>query len=83
MKDFVGLFEDKLSRKQVRLRVEKLVTNQQLKQEGESSSSIYEIGEKFINNMELLSEALSLGLKALEKEKDNKTERTRKRPEKK
>jgi ATP-dependent DNA helicase RecG len=79
MKDFVGLFEDKLSRKQVRLRVEKLVNNKQLKQEGEGSSSIYEIGEKFINDMEVISEVLSLGFKALEKDK---SERAKKGPEK-
>jgi len=82
MKDFVGLFEDKLSRKQVRLRVEKLVNNMQLKQEGEGSSSVYEIGEKFINEMEVFSEVLSLGIKALEREKGKKNERAKKRPKK-
>lgn len=51
MKDFVGLFEGKLSRKQVRLRIEKFVINKMLKQEGEGSSSTYEIGENFINEM--------------------------------
>jgi ATP-dependent DNA helicase RecG len=82
MKDFVGLFEDKLSRKQVRLRVEKLVKNKILKQDGESSSSIYEIGENFINDMEVISEALNLGFQLLEKNKAPKIERAKKRPEK-
>lgn len=76
MKDFVGLFEGKLSRKQVRLRIEKFVINKMLKQEGEGSSSVYEIGENFINEMEVISEALNLGLKQMKKNK-----RTRKRPE--
>lgn len=82
MKDFVGLFDGKLSRKQVRLRVEKFVTNKILKQEGEGSSSVYEIGENFINEMEVISEAISLGLKQLENDNTDKNERARKRPEK-
>ncbi|WP_221932054.1 ATP-binding protein [Flavobacterium restrictum] len=82
MKDFVGLFEDKLSRKQVRFRIEKFVTNKILKQEGEGSSSVYEIGENFINEIEVISEALSLGLKQLEKNNTKKNVMARKRPEK-
>lgn len=82
MKDFVGLFEDKLSRKQVRFRIEKFVTNKILKQEGEGSSSVYEIGENFINEIEVISEALSLGLKQLERNNTKKNEMARKRPEK-
>jgi len=43
MKDFVRLFEDKLSRKQVRTRVEKFVINKILEQKGEGSNSTYEV----------------------------------------
>lgn len=82
MKDFVGLFEDKLSRKQVRIRVDKLVKNETLRQEGEGSSSIYEIGKNFINEMEVISEALNLGFKLLDKNKKAKSERAKKGPEK-
>lgn len=69
MKDFVGLFEDKLSRKQVRFRVEKLVTNKMLKQEGEGSSSIYEVGENYVKEMEVVFQALEIGMKEIEKSK--------------
>ncbi len=69
MKDFVGLFEDKLSRKQVRFRVEKLVKNKMLKQEGEGSTSIYEIGENYVKEMEVIFQALDIGMKAIRKEK--------------
>ena len=69
MKDFVGLFEDKLSRKQVRTRVDKLVTKKMLKQEGEGSSSIYEVGENYVKEMEVVFQALEIGMKEIEKTK--------------
>lgn len=72
MKDFVGLFENKLSRKQVRFRVEKLVTNKMLKQEGEGSSSIYEVGENYVKEMEVVFQALEIGMKEMQKTKKTK-----------
>lgn len=72
MKDFVGLFENKLSRKQVRFRVEKLVANKMLKQEGEGSSSIYEVGESYVKEMEVVFQALELGMKEMQKDKKTK-----------
>ncbi len=67
MKDFVGLFEGKLSRKQVRFRVEKLVINKKLKQEGEGSSSMYEVGENYVKEMEVVFQALDIGMKEIQK----------------
>lgn len=72
MKDLVGLFENKLSRKQVRFRVEKLVTNRMLKQEGEGSSSIYEVGENYVKEMEVVFQALEIGMKEMQKTKKTK-----------
>lgn len=69
MKDFVSLFEDKLSRKQVRFRVEKFVKSKMLKQEGEGSTSIYEIGENYVKEMEVVFQALDIGMKAIRKQK--------------
>lgn len=69
MKDFVSLFEDKLSRKQVRFRVEKFVKSKMLKQEGEGSTSIYEIGENYVKEMEVIFQALDIGMKAIRKKK--------------
>jgi ATP-dependent DNA helicase RecG len=82
MKDFVNLFEGKLSRKQVRLRVEKFVKNKLLKQEGSGTSSTYEFGDDYLNQMEVVTEALNLGFKQLNKNKELENERTKKRPRK-
>lgn len=69
MKDFVALFEDKLSRKQVRFRVEKFVANKMLKQEGEGSSSVYEVGENYVKEKEVAFQAFEIGMKEIEKSK--------------
>ena len=79
MKDFVGLFEDKLSRKQVRTRVEKFVSNETIEQQGEGSTSIYKINEEYIKKMEVYAEAISKTISDLE----NKNEMAKKGPRKK
>lgn len=81
MKDFVGLFEGKLSRKQVRIRVDKFVSKKILRKEGEGLTSVYYIGEEYINSMEVISEVISLGLEKM-KEKSI-SERANKGPKKK
>jgi len=78
MKDFVGLFEDRLSRKQVRLRIEKFVSNKIIEQKGEGSTSTYEIANEYLNQMEVIAEAITKTINDME----NKNERTKKRPEK-
>jgi ATP-dependent DNA helicase RecG len=82
MKDFVGLFEDKLSRKQVRTRVDKLVAKKMLKQEGDGSSSIYEVGENYVKEMEVVFQALEIGMKEIEKHNSTSLEKTKKGPKK-
>lgn len=82
MKDFVGLFEDKLSRKQVRTRVDKLVAKKMLKQEGEGSSSTYEVGENYVKEMEVVFQALEIGMKEIEKHNSTSLEKTKKGPKK-
>ncbi len=78
MKDFVGLFEDKLSRKQVRTRIEKFVINKILEQKGEGSNSTYEVASDYLNRMEVIGEAIIKTLNDL----DNKKEKTNKGPKK-
>ncbi|WP_395044151.1 ATP-binding protein [Flavobacterium sp.] len=78
MKDFVGLFEDKLSRKQVRTRIEKFVINKILEQKGEGSNSTYEVAVDYLNRMEVIGEAIIKTLNDL----DNKKEKTNKGPKK-
>lgn len=74
MKDFVSLFEDKLSRKQVRTRIEKFVLNETIEQEG----SIYKINNEYIKKMEVYAEAISKTISDLE----NKNQMAKKRPKK-
>jgi ATP-dependent DNA helicase RecG len=82
MKDFVGLFEDKLSRKQVRFRVDKFVSNKILEQQGEGSTSIYKLSDDYIKQIEVLSEALNIGMKEMEKKQNTHNQMARKRPKK-
>lgn len=83
MKDFVGLFEDKLSRKQVRFRVDKLVSNKILEQQGEGSTSIYRLSDNYIKEIEVLSEALNIGMKEMEKKQNTQKQMAKERPKKK
>ena len=66
MKDFIVLFEDKLSRKQVRNRVEKFVSNQTIEQQG----AIYNINDEYIKKMEVFAEAISKTISDLENESE-------------
>lgn len=83
MKDFVGLFEDKLSRKQVRFRVDKLVSNKTLEQQGEGSTSTYKLSEYYIKEIEVISEAYNIGMKEIIKKQSKKDEMAKERPKKK
>jgi ATP-dependent DNA helicase RecG len=83
MKDFVVLFEDKLSRRQVRFRVDKLVSNQIIEQYGEGSSSMYRLTDDYIKQIEVISEALNLGMKEIEKKKNTQNLMAKERPKKK
>ncbi|MFB6341666.1 ATP-binding protein [Saccharicrinis sp. FJH2] len=65
MQDFVDLFQGRLSRKQVRILVKKLVENNQLSQHGQGKGTYYKIGENYLKGMELLSKALDIGMKQL------------------
>jgi ATP-dependent DNA helicase RecG len=70
MKDFIVLFEGKLSQKQVRIRIEKLVHNETIEQQGTS----YKINDAYLKKMELYSEAISKTISDLE----SKNERAKK-----
>lgn len=83
MKDFVGLFEDKLSRKQVRFRVDKLVSNKTLEQQGEGSTSTYKLSNYYIKEIEVISEAFNIGMKEMIKKQSKNAEMAKERPKKK
>ncbi len=67
MSDFVELFEDRLTRKQVRYSVKKLVDKKDLKQEGSGKSTIYSVGDNYINTMKILSKAIDIGIEEMRK----------------
>lgn len=69
MKELVNLFEGRLSRKQVRVRVERFVENRMLDKEGDGSATFYIIGENYIKQMEVLSQAIDIGMKEIGKKK--------------
>lgn len=68
MKDFTDLFQGRLTRKQVRSIVEKLVKNKQLKKHGFGKATYYTVGDNHIKEMEIIQKALDIGMKYL---KDN------------
>ena len=68
MKDFVDLFQGRLSRKQVRIIVTKLVEKRELKQHGTGTSTFYSVGENFIKGLEIIGRAIEIGMKQM---KDN------------
>jgi len=72
-KDFMNLFEGKLSRKQVRIRVDKFVGDKMLEREGEGSSTSYLIGENAIKQMNVISQAIDFV-----KEMENKNKKIKK-----
>jgi ATP-dependent DNA helicase RecG len=74
MGDFVSLFEGRLTRKQVRTKIEKLVADNVLKQDGKGSLSVYEISEAYIAKMDVISQAIDIGMKEMEK-KQSKTKK--------
>lgn len=69
MKDFVMLFNDIFSRRQVRTRVEKFVENRMLEQEGEGKATTYKIGQNYIKEIDMYAEAFDIGMKEIEKKK--------------
>ncbi|MEZ4881702.1 MAG: ATP-binding protein [Flavobacteriaceae bacterium] len=67
MKDFVHLFDGRLSRRQVRTRVERFLDNKMLDKEGEGSSTLYKTGKKYIESIDIFSEAFDIAMKKIEK----------------
>lgn len=62
MTDFVALFAGHLSKKQVRVYVEKLVSAGILSYIGETSARKYLIGDKFREQQAIINKAIAIGL---------------------
>lgn len=61
MKDFIQLFEGRLTPKQVRYRVEKLVSEETLEKDGIN----YNVGKNFKNKLKFISKAMKLGIEKM------------------
>ncbi len=68
MMDFVDLFQGRMTRKQVRNVVDKLVENKDLTKKGRGKGTYYVVGENFKKTMEMINQALEIGFKQM---KDN------------
>lgn len=65
MKDFVDLFQGRLTRKRVRSIVDKLVENEQLSKHGIGKGTYYTVGDNHIKEMEIIEKAINIGMKHL------------------
>jgi ATP-dependent DNA helicase RecG len=77
MKDFIDLIDAKLTRKQVRLKIEKLLENKILILKGEGINSYYEATSNYIEGMSFIAEIIDIGRSFL-----NQNEKTNKGPKK-
>lgn len=77
MKDFIDLFDAKLTRKQVRLKIEKLLENNILILKGEGINSYYEATSNYTEGMSFIAEIIDIGRGFL-----NQNEKTNKGPKK-
>lgn len=65
MGDFADLFEGKLSRRQVKYLVEKMVERKELDKKGKGSGTTYSVGENFKQTMAVLQKAIKLGIEQM------------------
>ncbi|WP_211344258.1 ATP-binding protein [Flavivirga rizhaonensis] len=68
MGDLANLFEGKLSRRQVRARVDKFVSDKMIEQVGSGKGTKYILGESYIKEMEVISQAIDMVRKTKNKE---------------
>ncbi|MDT0643728.1 ATP-binding protein [Zunongwangia sp. F363] len=68
MSDFVDLFQGRMTRKQVRNVVGKLVKKKELSKRGSGKGTYYVVGENYKKSMDMVNEALKIGLKKLRDE---------------
>ncbi|MUP45387.1 ATP-dependent DNA helicase RecG [Gramella sp. BOM4] len=68
MSDFVDLFQGRMTRKQVRNVVGKLVKKKELSKKGSGKGTYYVVGENYKRSMDIANEALKIGLKKLKDE---------------
>ncbi|MFV0571593.1 MAG: ATP-binding protein [Xanthomarina gelatinilytica] len=60
MGDLANLFEGKLSRRQVRARVDKFLADKMIEQKGSGKGTVYILGKNYIKEMQVFSEAIDM-----------------------
>lgn len=65
MPDLVDLFKGRLTQRQVKYMVDKLVEKKDLQKEGEYKGTVYSIGQNFKVTMEFISKAIDLGMQQM------------------
>ncbi|MBI9068463.1 MAG: putative DNA binding domain-containing protein [Salinivirgaceae bacterium] len=65
MGDFVDLFEGRLSNRQIRYTVGKLVQKNDLQKDGENKGTVYSIGTNFKNTLDILTKAINIGMQQM------------------
>ncbi len=68
MKDFVDLFHGRLTRKQIRTVVDKLVETRELNKEGTGKGTFYTVGDNYLKGMQIIGRALEIGMKKLKED---------------
>lgn len=68
MKDFVDLFQGRLTRKQVRNVVEKLVERKQLSKHGTGKGTYYKVGDNYVKSMRVIDKAIDIGIRKLKED---------------
>lgn len=67
MKDFSSLLEAHMTRRQVRVLINRLVNNGTLEKEGTGSGTKYSLSQTFMDSSALLVEAINLGMEEIKK----------------
>lgn len=65
MNDFVLLFDNKLTRRQILYRLNKFVNNSLLEKAGRGKSTTYSIGKNYVASKEFLEKAMQIGIEQL------------------
>jgi ATP-dependent DNA helicase RecG len=68
MKDFVDLFLGRLTRKQVRTIVDRLVEKKELNKNGTGKGTYYTVGPSFLKSIEVIGKAIDIGMKKLKED---------------
>lgn len=74
MNDFVALFNNKLTRRQILYRLNKFLESNLLEKVGKGKSTIYSMGKGYAASKELLDKAMKIGIEQLIKDAGNSIE---------